>query len=204
MKKINKLSSLSIFFFGSFLFFFLKLPCLNSSNSHFNAQIKERVGEVVLKPVEPFAYFSLKQKGSFDMIDSIINQLIETARSQNVYPAGPLITLFHGDLTSIDPENMEWEVGFPVTSQALVQAPLEKKIWNYALVVSCIHAGPYEKIGETIQKMLDWMNANDYIQVGPLVERSIEADPNKLRPENLYVELWIPCKKRNQIIRAIY
>lgn len=197
MVKINKFVYFFIFFFGAILFSLANFPFSKSLNSHLNAQTKERVGEVVLKPVEPFVYFSLKQKGSFEIIDTIINRLIETARSQNVYPAGPLLTLFHGDLTSIDPENMEWEVGFPVTPQALVQAPLERKIWDYTLVVSCIHAGPYEKIGETIQKMLDWMNANDYVQVGPLVEKSIEADPTKLRPENLYVELWIPCKKRD-------
>ncbi len=158
-------------------------------------QAQERIGEITLKSIEPFVYFSLRQKGSFESIDMIINQLIETARSQNVYPAGPLLTIFHGDLTSIDPAKMEWEIGFPVTPQALVQAPLERKIWEFSPVVACIHAGPYEKMGETIRKMLDWMEANGYIQAGPLLERSIEEDPTRIRPNYLRVEIWIPCKK---------
>lgn len=160
-------------------------------------QTRDRVGEVTLKQVEPFVYFSLKQKGSFESIDTIINQLIETARSQNVYPAGPLLTIFHGDLANIDPEKMEWEVGFPVTPHALVQAPLERKIWEFSPVVACIHAGPYEKMSETIKKMLDWMETNGYAQAGPLLERSVEDDPTKIRAEYFRVEIWIPCKKKD-------
>ncbi|MCX7973388.1 MAG: GyrI-like domain-containing protein [Candidatus Aminicenantes bacterium] len=194
--KFRRLTSL--LFLEVTFFFFFNLFHLNLHSFPVNTQTSGRIGEVVLKKIEPFVYFSLKKKGSFDIIDTIINQLIESARSQNVYPAGPLLTLFHGDLTSIDPENMEWEVGFPVTPQALIQAPLERKVWEFSLVVSCVHIGPFEKIGETIQKMLEWMEVNGYVQVGPLVERSIEAEPSKFRPENLYVELWIPCKKKTE------
>lgn len=161
------------------------------------SQTQERAGEVRLKQVEPFVYFSLKQKGSLENIDTLINQLIETARSQNVYPTGPLLTIFHGDLANIDPEKVEWEFGFPVTSHALVQAPLERKIWEFSPVAACIHVGPYEKMTETIKKMLDWMEANGYAQAGPLLERSIEDDPTKIKPDYIRVEIWIPCKKKD-------
>lgn len=186
-------------FFRNIYFFLLITSILVFSSLAFSVALQtlERIGEVKLMQVEPFVYFSLKQKGSFESIDTVINQLIETARSQNVYPAGPLLTIFHGDLANIDPEKMEWEVGFPVTPHALVQAPLERKIWEFSPVAMCIHAGPYEKMGETIKKMLDWMATNGYVQAGPLLERSIEDDPTRIRPEYLRVEIWIPCKKRD-------
>jgi len=177
------------------LFITAIFSALSSSAFSFPVQTQGKMGEVTLKEVEPFVYFSLKQKGSFDSIDTVIAQLIETARSQNVFPAGPLLTLFHGDLNNIDPEQMEWEVGFPVTPQALVQAPLERKIWQFSPVVVCLHSGSYEKLGETVRKMLDWMEGNGYIQAGPLLQRLLSDDPTKITPENLQVEIWIPCKK---------
>jgi len=182
---------------GSLLSFLITVifAALSSSTFPFPFQTLGKIGEVTLKEVEPFVYFSLKQKGSFDSIDTVIIQLMETARSQNVFPAGPLLTIFHGDLTNIDPEKMEWEVGFPVTPQALVQAPLERNIWLFSPVVVCLHSGPYEKLGETIRKMLDWMEANGYVQAGPLLQRLASDDPTKITPENLQVEIWIPCKK---------
>lgn len=183
-----------IYFFLLLITVILIFPSLTFS---IGPQTQERVGEVTLKQVEPFVYFSLKQKGSFESIDTVINQLIETARSQNVYPAGPLLTIFHGNLVNIDPEKIEWEVGFPVTPHALVQAPLERKIWEFSPVVACLHAGPYEKMGETIKKMLDWMETNGYVQAGPLLERSVGDDPTRIKSEYLRVEIWIPCKKKD-------
>ena len=66
---------------------------------------------------------------------------------------------------------MEWEVGFPVVEQALIQAPLARKRWIFKTVAWAMHVGPYEKTGETIDQILTWMDANGYSQGGPVVEQ---------------------------------
>jgi len=152
--------------------------------------------QIVVKEVEPFVYFSLRQKGPFTLVEATINQLIETARSQNIYPAGPLIAIFHTAPADTKPGEMEWEVGFPVTPQALVQAPLEKKVWQFSPVASCVHVGPYDKTGETIQKMFEWLEENGYVQAGPVLETYLDIDPSKVQAQQLRTEIWIPCKKQ--------
>lgn len=159
-------------------------------------QASLRPGEVIIKEVEPFTYFSLRQKGPFTLIEATINQVIETARGQNVYPAGPLIAIFHSSPDDTRPEAMEWEVGFPVTPQALVQAPLEKKTWEFSPVAAGLHLGSYDSTGETIQKILDWMAENGYVQAGPILETYLDLGPSGVRPGELRTEIWIPCRKQ--------
>ncbi len=155
-----------------------------------------RPGEIIIKEVEPFSYFSLRQKGSFTLVEATVNQLIETARSQNVYPAGPLIAIFYSSPEEDKQEEMEWEVGFPVTPHALVQAPLEKKTWAFSPVAASLHVGTYDSTGETIQKILDWMAEKGYVQAGPILETYLDLGPSRTRPGELRTEIWIPCKKQ--------
>jgi len=114
---------------------------------------------------------------------------------QNVFPTGPMIGIFHGDPTLSDPNKIQWEIGFPVDQQAFVQAPLQKKQWTFTTVAVGVHEGPYEKTGETILKMREWLENNGYVQNGPVLERYLDSDPSKTTPDHLKTEIWLPCKK---------
>jgi len=149
---------------------------------------------VRIQKVEPFAYFCLKHKGSFSAIPEIISRLMQESQSQNVFPSGPLMGVYFGNPQQVAPEEMEWEMGFPVTPHALIQPPLEKKEWNFTEVAVALHKGPYEKTIETIAKMTEWMEANGYTTAGPVVERYLDMNPNEIKPEELKTEIWIPVK----------
>jgi effector-binding domain-containing protein len=153
---------------------------------------------VKIQEVEPFVYCSIRHKGPFSEIEQVIQNLIATMRGQNVYPQGPMIGIYHTVPGPEDPENMqmEWEIGFPITEQALVQAPLERKIWEHTLVASAIHIGPYEETGETITDIFQWMEANGYDSAGPVLERYLETGTPEGPPESQKAEIWIPCRKR--------
>ncbi len=151
---------------------------------------------VTLKEIEPFAYFSLRQKGSLDQLDTAINQLLQTAREQNVFPTGSLFIILHGLPTAeMKSEGMEWEVAFPVTPHALVQAPLEKKIWQFSPVAACLHAGSYETAGETVEKILSWMEEKGYQPEEKIMLTFLDVDPSRVRSQELRIEIWIPGKK---------
>jgi effector-binding domain-containing protein len=154
-------------------------------------------GEAIsIQKVEPFAYFCLHHKGPFSEFPEMIGRLMEESRAQNVFPAGPLMGIYFNAPGEVEPEELEWEIGFPVTPQALVQPPLEKKEWNFDQVASCLHKGPYDKTGETIATMLEWMQANGYESAGPVLERYLDMNPQELKPEDLKTEIWIPCRKK--------
>jgi effector-binding domain-containing protein len=153
-------------------------------------------GSIAVQQVEPFAYVCLEQKGPFEKMEDAIGSLLQEMRAQNVVPAGPLIGVYFNSPDQVKPEDLKWEVGFPVTSQALIQPPLQKKEWNFTQVVVSLHQGPYEKVGETIQKMMEWMETNGYFPAGPFMERYLDMNPDELKPEELKTEVWIPCQKK--------
>jgi AraC family transcriptional regulator len=149
---------------------------------------------VKIQKVEPFAYFCLKHKGPFSAMQEVIQRLMLESQSQNVFPSGPLMGIYYGSPGQVQPDQMEWEVGFPVTPHALVQPPLEYKEWNFTEVAVSTHRGPYEKAGETIAKMMEWMGANGYEAAGPVMERYMDMDPEEMKPGDLTTEIWIPVK----------
>jgi effector-binding domain-containing protein len=151
---------------------------------------------ITVQQVEAFAYVCLQQKGPFDKIQEAVGSLIQEMQAQNVVPGGPLMGVYFNSPDQVKPEDLQWEIGFPVTSQALIQPPLQKKEWNFIQVVVSLHQGPYEKTGETIQKMMEWMEANDYAPAGPFLERYMDMNPEELKPEELKTEVWIPCQKK--------
>ena len=160
-----------------------------------SAQQLPAPGQVEIREVEPFVYCSLSREGSFSEIESAIAELMRYMQLQNVFPTGPMIGIFHGDPTLSDPNKIQWEIGFPVDQQAFVQAPLQKKQWTFTTVAVGVHEGPYEKTGETILKMREWLENNGYVQNGPVLERYLDSEPSKTTPDHLKTEIWLPCKK---------
>ena len=156
-----------------------------------------RGDSIAVQQVEAFAYVCMPQKGPFEKIEEAIGGLILEMKTQNVIPAGPLMGVYFNSPDQVNAKDLQWEIGFPVTAQALVQPPLEKKEWNLTQVVSASHQGPYEKTGETIQKMIEWMGANGYVPSGPIVERYLDMNPAELKPEERKTEVWIPCQKKS-------
>jgi AraC family transcriptional regulator len=152
--------------------------------------------DVTLQKVEPFGYFCIHHKGPFTEIQEVIGQLLQEAGAQNVFPAGPMLGIYYNNPAQVSPESLEWELGFPVTPQALVQPPLEKKVWNFTEVAAALHTGSYETTGDTITKVLDWMDANGYVQAGPIMERYLDMNPEEIKPEDLKTEVWIPVEKK--------
>jgi effector-binding domain-containing protein len=151
---------------------------------------------VDVKEVEPFSYCSISHKGPISAIQDVIGQLILELQNQNLQPMGPMIGIVQGDPKLLKPETMEWEVGFPVVDQALVQPPLMKKRWIFKTVAWAIHVGSYDKTPETIDKILTWMEENGYSQAGPVAEQYTDMNPEQIKPENLRTEIWIPYLKK--------
>lgn len=150
---------------------------------------------VSIQEIEPFPYCSMMHKGPYTDMEEVINNLMSLMQSQNIYPAGNMITIYHTDPNQENPMDSEWEVGFPVTAQtSVVQEPLQKKQWTAATVVSAVHVGPYENTGDTIDAMFEWMEENGYAQDGPILGKYLNM-PNEVSPSQLKTEIWIACRK---------
>ena len=148
-----------------------------------------------VKEVSPFSYCCIPHKGPFTEIEGVIMQLMKAIQEQKIAPAGPMIGVYYNSPDMVKPEELVWEMGFPVSAQVEVKAPLEKKEWKFTQVVSAIHKGPYEEAGKTYYKMFEWMQANTLTPAGPLMERYMTMPTPDTKPEDLRSELWIPCQK---------
>jgi effector-binding domain-containing protein len=155
--------------------------------------LSEKGEEISVKEVMPFTYCALFHQGPFTEIENVIQQLIGEIQTQGIIPQGPMIGIYYNSPEEVKPEELRWEIGFPV-AKLTVKEPLELKKWDFTLVVSAIHIGPYEKIADVYPEIFEWMRKNGYQPSGPIMERYLD-NPATVKPEELRAEVWIPCKK---------
>ena len=184
MKKTISLLALAIF-----LSAITVSPALNTQEK---APEKEFVK---VKEVSLFSYCCIPHKGPFTDIEGIIGQLMQAIQEQKIAPAGTMIGVFYNNPEMVKPEDLVWEMGFPVSHQVEVKAPLEKKQWKFTPVLSAVHKGPYEETGKTYNKMFHWMQENKLTQIGPVLERYLNMPTPDTKPEDLRSELWVPFQK---------
>lgn len=152
--------------------------------------------DIKIKEVSRFSYVCVAHTGPYTDMDKVIGKLMSTIQSRNVFPTGPMIGVYHNSPEEVKPEELEWEVGFPINTQVNVDEPLQKKVWNFTSVVSAIHRGPYEETGKTITRMLAWMEVKGLVQAGPMLEKYLTMPTPETKPEDLRSEVWIPYQKR--------
>ena len=146
--------------------------------------------------IEPFYYACVTHMGPIEDMQEVIGTLMTNMQAQNLLPPmGPMLGIFFTSPGLTKAEEMKWELGFPVTAQALVQQPLELKKWGYTTAAVCLHVGPYDKSVETINKVMEWISSNGYTADGPVMEQYLDMDPSSVRPDKLKTEIWVPCKK---------
>jgi effector-binding domain-containing protein len=154
---------------------------------------------VTVKDVEPFPYCAIAHKGPFTDLTEVIGRLVGAMQTQGLFPQvrGPLVGVYYdAPGEGVDPATLSWEVGFITTAQATPQPPLMKKSWGHRTVAIALHVGPYDRGGETIVKMMEWLEARGFEVVGPVLERYLDQNPMALNPEELRTEIWIPCRKK--------
>ena len=179
-------------FFIIFVLLSSILPSSLTSAKH--RTIQESAVEI--KTVSPFSYCCIHHVGPFSEIENVINRIFPIMQSQNIPPAGAMIGVYYSDPNQVAPEKNEWEIGFPCTAQVKPLKPLEKKVWTYENVASAIHKGPYERTGETYNKIFEWMEANGYERIGPILEKYLSMPSPDTDPSTLQAEIWIPVEKK--------
>jgi len=189
LKEVNLKKTISVLGLALFLISITASAALNTQEE---APEKKFAS---VKEVSPFSYCCIPHKGPFTEIEGIIGQLMQAIQEQEIAPAGPMIGVYYNSPDMVKPEELEWEMGFPVSAQVEVKAPLEIKEWKFTHVVSAIHKGPYEETGKTLSKMFEWMKANKLTPAGPFMERYLTMPTPDTKPEDLRTEIWHACWK---------
>jgi effector-binding domain-containing protein len=107
---------------------------------------------------------------------------------------GPPIFLCHEQTMQAVEEamknnNADLEVAIPVSGK-IVESDVMK---NYELpgvkMVKTLHKGPYEKVGDTYNRLFEWMAKNGKEVKGPYREYYLN-DPTEVPPEEILTEVY--------------
>jgi effector-binding domain-containing protein len=152
------------------------------------------LNQIMIKNVQTFVYCSISYQGRMGSIAEAIRRTWQFMENQDIAPTGPALAVYFGTPGSPDSENLEWEVGFPVTPQVLAQPPLHLTEWTFTTVAELSQVGPLDSTGETYDRIMDWIGAHGYVKDGPLLE-VLFTDPIEENPREYKTRVWVPVRK---------
>jgi effector-binding domain-containing protein len=151
--------------------------------------------DVIVKKVEPIKIASVRVviPTYRDQI-SLWRELEIYLSTQCVRPAGPSLVMYYTE--GYREHNVDIEVAEPISANLPEGRRVRVRTLPAAEVVSAIHHGPYQTLGETIETVLKWAETNGYRIVGP--EREIYLQParngSQTDPEAV-TEIQFPVEK---------
>ncbi|MCX6566760.1 MAG: GyrI-like domain-containing protein [Candidatus Aminicenantes bacterium] len=151
--------------------------------------------DVQIKDQMPFVYAYLECSGSFSQISGKIGEFMNAYFGQGLNPSEALFAIYFNTPGQVPEAELKWLIGMPVSADVTPAAPLQKGEFKYPKVASCIHIGPYEKVGETYAKMMAYISQNGWNIAGPAMEWYLD-NPMAVAPENLRTEVILPVEKK--------
>jgi effector-binding domain-containing protein len=140
----------------------------------------------------------MMHKGSFDDIPAVIAKLMAEVEKGEHLQAGPTMVMYFNSPQNVAPGELEWEVGIPVVRPGTIgKAGMDEmafKVLESMHVAYTHHVGPYEKVGDTYDKLFEWIEMNDYPLMGFPVE-VYWSDPETTPEDKLVTELWLPIEE---------
>ncbi len=142
--------------------------------------------EVVVKKVQPQKVLSirrtLKAYSNFGELFGVLGPYLFQSGAQMI---GPPIGIFHDK--EFKESDVDVEVAFPIAAAAPVQGEFRcYDLPGYDTVASVIHKGPWEKVSEAYNALMNWIATNGYQPAGPNREIYF-TDPNSGVPPADYV-----------------
>lgn len=151
--------------------------------------------DIVTKQVDAFYYCCIIHHGPVHSLYRGLRRAIQLMEDQTIGPTGAAMAVFSKFPQPGEEENLEWEVGFPVSPTIIIEAPLFLKEWTRTQVVEAYHTGPLIRLNETYERVKGWMDVKGLIQDGPfMIMFSDDLDLND--PQDLQVRIWIPYKEK--------
>ena len=156
----------------------------------------EKTGqEVVIKEGESFWYAYMEFGGSFDLMEKSIQTFMGEFFKQGLAPAGPFLGVYFNDPKTVKPEELKWNIGFPVSTDANVQPPLKKTEFKHKTVAVYLYIGPYENMEKAYDKIFKYVEDNGYKIIWPVYDKYLNT-PMQVKPEELKTEIIVPVEKK--------
>ncbi len=160
--------------------------------------LKMTLTEPVVKETPAIRVMSKRAKGEYGpTIGRLIGELMQCLYSPDnqrafVKMVGPIMTIYHDH--EYREEDADMEVAVPITGRVTITDPgIEVRNLPPMRVVSIIHKGPYETIGQAYGRLNDHMAKNKLEYAGPMRDLYL-SDPQKVPPDEIMTEIQAPIK----------
>ncbi len=140
------------------------------------SQKMEKNRDITMKEIEAMKIICVTYKGAFEECGKYMGRLFKTARGS---ASGKVFNLYKEDLDLDDPEVT---VCLPVRRK-ITSPDTEYRELPAARVLSVIHRGPYERIGDSYRLLMDRREEMGLSQAGPYREIYLKG-PGMIFPGN--------------------
>jgi len=153
---------------------------------------------IELKEIEPFTYCALEMVGSYEQHEVAFDSLFQATSAQNLPAEEIPFGVYWNNPQNTPEEQLKWELGFTLTESKEVKAPLTLKKWEFKQNVTRKYDGAFNspEIGKVYGEMFEWINKNEFVPAGPMLERYLNIpEQNEAGQWSGEVEIWIPVTK---------
>lgn len=156
------------------------------SAASFKAEIRE---------IQPFTYMCMEGTGSYTGLPALEKTFLAKFKASGLKAADKEITVYWNSPLYVLPENLMWDIGYPVAGNQTDRAGLKAKKFYYTKIAVALHVGSYETTYVTINALYEWIARNNLVTTGgPCVERYFDG-PNSTTPDSMKkTEIWIPIQ----------
>ena len=151
--------------------------------------------EPEIKDVDSSTVLVLPMKGPYDQHEEAIKRVTEYMNKNKVTITGPMIGIYYDNPELVKPEELNWEIGFFVSSDTKAEEPFVVKVLPRGKVASLICVGPYDGTASCYPKLLGFIKEKGVIPAGPVREIFLTTPKEEIKPEEYKTEIQIPVVK---------
>jgi effector-binding domain-containing protein len=150
--------------------------------------------DIQIVELEPLKVVGMRARGAYQDTGKLIPKLFEHVMSSEMEVTGPPVFLCH-ELTmdaveeAMKNNNADLEVAIPVAGNIVETDEIKHYELPRVKMVKTIHKGPYEKVGESYDRLFKWMAENGKEIKGPYREYYLN-DPGEVPPEEILTEIY--------------
>lgn len=154
------------------------------------------MSEVSIKFLMPVKVASIQKEGPVGEVGKVLEQLSQFLKEKKVKITGAAIGLFHDDPKSFNPQKARYEVCLPISGKFKEEGEVKSKELEKGAYACITHSGPIEKLQDTYNTILKWVEENGYRIVGPTREIYHKGIGEAgVGPQECLIEIQFPVRK---------
>jgi effector-binding domain-containing protein len=150
--------------------------------------------EIDLKKTEEQQVSYIFYTGPVEDMGELIGEIVDWMMAQNVEMSGPPYSAYYTSPAEVAPEDMQYEMGVPFTGDAIESGKVKIKNLPAQNVLSAIHKGPYQEVGQVYEVLMSRVIGEGYQMIGAPMEIYFNS-PMEVPESELLTEIQFPVVK---------